>query len=421
MAAVAAAGSEVFQVENVTGFSYSSDVMQIGDPFSVSIPDPRGLYKNAFKRGWSARYYMSNPNVNGGALAWKQGGVITDRDASSDPNGGTTIRVTGADLGWHLIHNDAPLWFNLRGSTLERLAELCMFPHKVRTTAKDPNWGFQEGVEFNNTINRAIKTGRGTRAGLTPLPISSSEELALIAAVKAHGWVWTQTQPGQKLADLLVMWARRVGVLVGVSVDGHLQFFLPNYAQVPDYVIHYHAEARDRVLNNVKNARRHESLEHLLTDVRVIGQNPVFQLVPTGSVQTFAPQFKKIDGRAGPDDWPTGFLDSPVEEALPFTRYATVTDSEIVTQPDRRARWIQKRGMFDASTVTYTVRGHHQNGKWWESDKMCAVHDDVLGVEGTYYVSSVLCTRDMANGDQTLVTLRKPDLLTEIPILGVAE
>ena len=114
------------QIENLTEFSYSYDVLQMGDPFTATVPDPRGLYRDQLLPGWFCRFYLSSPAVRGGAPTLKVTGIITDRRAGSDNRGGTAIRVTGADLGWHLIHNDAPLWMNLRGVTF---VQLCIFDY----------------------------------------------------------------------------------------------------------------------------------------------------------------------------------------------------------------------------------------------------------------------------------------------------
>ena len=101
---------------------------------------------------------------------------------------------------------------------------------------------------------------------------------------------------------------------------------------------------------------------------------------------------------------------------LPFRRRATLCDGEIVHHPSRRARWFQNRGLFDAQTLTFQVRGHHQNGLWWEADTMCAVRAPAIGVEGDYYMAAVECSRDMSRGDTTRLTLKRPNLLTEIPV-----
>lgn len=392
------AGTDVMQVENLTSFSYSSNVMQMGDPFTVTVPDPRGKYRNSFAPGSAVRFYLSNPLVNGGARTRKVTGIITNREAVSDLQTGAAIRLTGADLGWHLMNNDAPLWFNLRSSTLEKLAEACLFPQQFFPKDTDPGWGFRDQILTSNAQNRATKIGK-------QLKFSAAEQAGFVAAQMSGSPVFVQVQPGQKISDLLIQYARRIGLMVGVSADGHLQFFLPTYDQPADYVIHHHeTDEPESVKNNAQSARRIDQIDTIYTHVKVVGENPIYQIVDVGGIKKFNPQFTRIYGRAKD------------EALLPFRRTLTMSDGEIVVDPDRRAVWQQKRGLFDAQTVTYVLRGHQQGGTWWESDHMCEVHDSVLGIEGPMYISQVLCKRDMQSGDVTEVTLKRPNLLTEIPL-----
>lgn len=387
-------------VDRITEFSYSYDVLQMADPFTVTVPDPAGKFRDKLLPGWSVRFYMRNPAVAGGALTLKVNGLVTGREASSDASGGTVIRVSGADLGWHLHNNDAPLWFNLRGASLERLAEACVHPEKVFPKDTDPGWGFKEEILHDNARNRSIKR---------KLPFTAAENLALRQAQEAGGTVWTQVQPGQKIADLLIQYARRLGLLVGVSVEGNLQFFLPDYAQEAAYSIAYPRSEQGRQRSNVISATRSDSLDPVYTHVTVVGESPIHQSV-AGPVTTFVPQFATIYGRATTADWPSGATPPP------FRRRAYISDGEITQKPKRRAMWHQRRGLFDAQTLTYVVRGHHQGGAWWEADTMCEVRDEVLGVQGERYVSRVRCTRTEQDGDRTEVTLKRPDLLDEVPL-----
>jgi prophage tail gpP-like protein len=386
----------VVKLDRVSSFSYSSNVMQMGDEFSLVVPDPRGDLRDKLLPGWSVRFYMSNPRVVGDDPTLKVTGIITQREATSDERGGTSIRLTGADLGWHLTHNDAPLWYNLRRGTLEDLAKACIFPQDVFRKDTDPGWGFADEIRTSNERNRALKRG---------LRFSGAERTGFVASAISGSPVFVQVQPGQKMADLLIHYARRVGLLVGVTADKHLQFFLPDYEQAPSYTISCYRD-RDRAgeRNIVQRAQRSDTLDTIYTHVTVVGENPIYQLVNVGQVKQYSPQFGKLYGRARD------------ESLLPFRRRVTMSDGEIVVKPDRRARWHQMRGIFDAQTITYTVGGHHQSGSWWESDTMCDVHDDVLGIEGPHYVAAVRCQRDFGSGDITVVTLKRPNLMTEIPL-----
>ena len=91
----------------------------------------------------------------------------------------------------------------------------------------------------------------------------------------------------------------------------------------------------------------------------------------------------------------------------------TVVDGEMFDSSlaARQAEWHYKRELFNSFIYEVTVKGHHQNGVWWESDTMCAVDDDVTGVKGNLYVASVRYERTNA-GDITHVAMRLPNLLS---------
>ena len=60
---------EVVRVPNITAFSYSSDVLQVGDAFSVTVPDPRGIYVSKLLRGARLVLSLSSPFIAGGSNA----------------------------------------------------------------------------------------------------------------------------------------------------------------------------------------------------------------------------------------------------------------------------------------------------------------------------------------------------------------
>ncbi len=388
------------EIPNLTSFSYTSDVLQIGDPFSVEIPDPRGRYIGKLPIGAPVEFSLTNKSIANGAKTKKIKGLITDRKVSSSDRG-TIVRITGADIGWHLAHNDAPVWFNLRGITWERLATACVFPHKVFKGKKgkaldvDPKWGFTDISVEGNGVNRGLKLDN-KRANAQQSAALQQGSLQVL---------FIQIEPGEKISDVLITYARRLNVLVNVSVEGVLQIFRPDYDQKSRYAINYDQTgtkaAKD---NNILHVELDENLETTYSDVRVYGE--VVMLSPDQQVvrQNYDPNVGKFNGR-----WPEDASTSP----LKFTHRSVGVDHDptgkkLATQ---RARWKYERGLFDAWTYSVTLRGHGQDGSWFESDTIATVVDKVLGVKGTYYVSAVQCSRDQQNGDRTVLTLRKKNLL----------
>lgn len=371
---------------NTVAFSYSNDVLQLGDPFSVTVPNPRGEYNERFQVGARIKLYLKNPNVAGGELTLKHTGVIVSRDCTSSRSG-TIIQVNCADLGWHLQNNDAPLWFNLRQGTFEGLLN--------NRKWIDPAWGFT-GVQLESESAKRKRLHNG-RADV-------NFELNQQAIQPLY---YLQVEPGDKIADILFQYARRLNLLVNVGPDGKIIVWNPDYSQKPLYALHYHRnDEPTRSLNNVESVRVHHSMETIYTDVVCVGERVQFEFDDPNN-----PNAAKLRGQfqAGP----------PYAEVLPFPHWMIFADGEMFQRnlARKHAEWKYKRGIYDSWEARYTVKGHwgtDPNGQtwWWEADTMCELHDTVHGHEGLFYVASVRCDRTPDRGDTTEVVLKKPGLLS---------
>lgn len=373
------------EIRNVTSWAASQDVLMIGDPFSVVIPNPRGVYTKKLRVGQTVELLLSNPAVRGGAPALTHTGLVVRRDVSSETSSGSIIRLQCADRGWHLEHNCPRFFVNGQAQLIEKttLARL------VQRFAANPTWGFADAAG-TVTVRADDETSRRLRLGVPPTraqaQAAASDELIVYRMI---------VEPGQTVANLLTAAAKRLNRLIGVSADGVLQVWNPNYAQRPLYRLDYHtADDPDVVRNNVLSAGASESIEGLFTRVEVVGQ-----------VVGWYPQ--------DPNDLAPGrFSAVATSTAVPFDHELTYSDGE-VWQPRLApfaAQWRLNRFRYDASTFTYRVRGHHQNGTWWTAGTMCELHDSVNGFDGVFFVGAITMLRSR-DGDQTLVTLKLPELL----------
>lgn len=370
---VVIAGEEYSQISD---YAYDTDVLQLGDPCSIRLPNPNGHLNGKIKIGDALELYFSHPDVAGGRRVRKLKGIVTSRTASYSADAGTTLTVGGADLGWHLQSNAAPLWFQLRGIRFRTLLDRII----------DPSWGFA-GVRTDNDANRALKLGR---AGA--VQALSGSITALIPPI--------QVEPGQMIADLLIYYARLARQLVNVSSDGYLQIWSPDTAPEPLYSFHLHAGPQ-RSLNNIERVTLTESIDSLYTDVICVGT----VVLPPNMADITNPNEGRFRGtyRA-----PAG------AEPLPFRRWFTFSDGDQLTkqQAEDRARWRAERGLFDAWQYTAEVKGHVQNSVFYEPDTGAALHDSVNGVDGNYYVSAVrYAGKTQPPGQTTVLTLRRPNLL----------
>lgn len=363
------------QYDKISDYAYDTDVLQLGDPCSVRLPNPDGSLNRKIKLGDPLELYFSHPDVSGGRRVRKLKGIVTSRQVECS-DAGTSITVGGADLGWHLLNNAAPLWFRLRGIRFRTLLERVL----------DPSWQFS-GVRTDNDTNRTLKLGRAGAVQALSGSIS-----AIIPPI--------QVEPGEMIADLLILYARRARQLVNVSSDGYLQVWSPKLSPEPLYSFHLHAGV-ERPVNNIERATLAETIDSLYTDVICVGA----VVLPPNMPDARNPNEGRFRGtyRAPANARP-----------LDFTRRFTFSDGDQLTkaQASDRARWKAERGLFDAWRYMAQVKGHVQNGLFYEADTGAALHDTVNGVDGNYYVSAVHYSgKTEPPGQTTMVTLRRPNLL----------
>lgn len=360
---------------SVEEYSYESNILSFGDPFSLALPAPDGIYAGTISIGSPVNLYIADPNVQGGKQVKLLKGLITARDSSSDTSSGTKIKLTGSDLSWHLANNSGHLWKNLRSSTFQSLLS---DPQVI-----SPDWGFLSPAKLGNAANRALKQGR---AGIIEPTIRIDQPLPRI-----------QFEPGQMIADVFVLYAKRLHLLVNVSSEGQLQIFQPGYEQPSSYTFHYHAKGDKRnAQNNVKSATLHESIDGMYTEVTCVGTK-VFQIFVDPTNQNDG-KFRATYNNLG---------------TLPFARRLAFADQEPLSQDQAlgRAKWKFQRGLFDSWEYQITVFGHSQNGTFYAPDTMCSVYDSINGLNGSYYISAVKYSRNAKKGTETTLTIKKPNLL----------
>src|SRR5579872_3273343 len=375
------------EFNNVEEYCYDTDVLTLGDPFSVTLSNVDGAISGQVNVGDTVKFFISDPNVAGGAKVQKLQGIITSTDMIDDPQQGCKITITGADLGWHLANNCGPLFHRYRGRSL----------NQILADVIDPSWNLQ-GVRQGNDFNRKAKLGR---QGVIP-------KTTAYQVVPPIQW-----EPGMMIADVLIPLARRQKFLLNVSADGFLQFFkpvdaaqgfdVPNQNQYVLYTFHHHkVTEKSRSKNNVKSVRLRQSLDGVYTQVTCVGQVAYPPYANTAS-----------DPNAGRKRG-----DFTNAAAAPFKRYVSFSDADQfdTAAATSRAQWKWQRGQFDSWVYEVTVSGHSQVGpngefNFYEPDTLCQIDDTVFGVSGTFYVSACRYSRTIGKGTETTLTIRKAGVL----------
>jgi hypothetical protein len=374
-------------VNEVTGFSYSSDVMAVGDTCNLVVVNEQRRYNRTLRRGDLLKIFMRNPRVNGGAEALKFLGRVITREAETSAQVGHLLHLGCADLGWHLKNCCAELWRQLEFITypqfLDPSAATSLFSETVH------RFGFR-GLRSDNLPNRLLKQG------LAPLKAELASFFDPLSRVEVDA--------GDTIHDKLVGPLRRENKLLNVSVDGFIQVWTPNYAKPAEYQIR-----RRGTQSNLLEGRHWESCETTYTEVECVGEQFGQELYTDGT----DPHATKRLGV-----YPDPIKDKDVAAGVPFVHRLTFNDPEMYREElaYQLAKWKWQQGQYDSEYFEYLVPEHWQIGpdgvaRWWEPDAICDLDDEEFGVSGRYYVHSVFYETDAESGDTTRVVLRRPDLL----------
>lgn len=433
----------IFRVTNTVGFTYSNDVLSLGDPFLFTMPNPEGENKTHFQRGAPVKFYLSNKAVNDGAPTLKHTGIVVNRTLRGDQSG-NFLDVQCADLGWHLRENDGPYWFKLQGFEYNiRLDSLLLNPAFI-----DPSWGIDlSQIRTSNEISNLIRQGLADITSVLGGGLSSATQRSISSDLNGGRagaefeiqalptFIYIQVEPGDKVADIVLPYARRENLLFTVSPDGFMQLWRPDYGQRPLYEINLRKQDDpDRNKGNVISYSITEDLSTIYSDVTCIGEFLGNDLPPDPTNQNALKEEYVGVFQANNPIGAVGGVASGIAQALnvnlttsgviangqegvrilPFVHRKVFSDGDIFQQDFAvsQAEWAWRRGMFDAWSATYVVRGHHSNGRWWEADTMVTVRDTINGLDGNYYISAVTYTRSAGQGDLTQITIRKPGLLS---------
>jgi len=376
-------------------FAWESNIMVLADQWSVTVPCPNGKAlgtdgqwvpaHEAFKEGARVKFYVRDPDVRGNVLLCKLVGRLVTIDDSEDPQGGYVVRLSGYDLGWHLTTGHGRVFTNLRGVKWQTFLQTNVLNDAF-------GWGFA-GIRPNNILNKNFRLGRAAIV---------AAQSPTIGAVQPR----FQIDVGQSLGPLLIEFAKREKYLLNVSADGYLQFFKPDYTQETLYSFSHRLRSDElgSEFNNVRGAKLRRSADDLYTRVEC------------WSTVTRPPA---ISDSEDPNE---GRYHGTYQDlgTLPFFRAFTFSDGEQIGQAkvDARAKWRWQRGIFDSWEYTFTVKGISQNGVPYEPDTMCEIVDEVRGLNGRYYISSVRYSRKLAKagldgqaGTTCQITIKKPGFL----------
>lgn len=363
-------------------WSITDDVMQVSDPACFTVSNEDGVNTGKLYPGQLVQIDESHPDVVGGQWLRQFTGRIHRLEHGSDASGGSVILAACYDLGWHLTSCAAQPLLKTNGITFGALCSHLL----------DPTWGFASTVAFGNALNRSLKQGR---TGVLRQFVPPKTVLPFI-----------QVEPGQTPWDVLQTYATREGLLVGVSAQGALTLFRPDYSQDSRYdTAHFHPSKDPRSTQN--NMEGRPTL--ILSIDGMYSESQCWSTVVKPTKVQEAAIANNPNAQYRHDTY------KPSTNPLPFNRRSVLMDAEAINQTMRqnRATYAYQRGLFDSFEYRFARQGHASGGQLYVADSMIPISDSMHlpGQDGLYYIAQVRRESTIHGGDMTQFLCRKPFLL----------
>jgi len=202
-----------------------------------------------------------------------------------------------------------------------------------------------------------------------------------------------KAQPGETAWEFLDRYARRQEVLMWFRPDGTFALQAPNEGS-SELTFGYFLNTP--VGTNILEGDVRWNIAERFSQVTVLGQEADFE---------------------GETSQPTATQTDSEIEGLGLFRPLVIVDSEAenTQAADRRARWERDRRRADGLTLTYTVRGHQQDGRLIVPNKIALVMDERCGISGSYLITAARYSCSKDSGPRTRVTLRRKGALLGLP------
>jgi prophage tail gpP-like protein len=230
-----------------------------------------------------------------------------------------------------------------------------------------------EGRPLDEALGVESAGGANFAGGMTP---SEIERLQIREA---------RPQPNESVWEYIDRHARRFGVMPWMTADGKLVIGAPNFGQEPTFRIVRRRRPISSDPNNVMDGALEQDLSKSWSTVVVYG-------------------------RGSSPDGTRGRVRSLVlnpEWAAPFEMPRYVHDRGVRSSDDatRRGSRELSEGRLAEVTLSYTMDGHGQGDVLWAQNTTAYVLDEVLGIDGVYYIASRRFEGDRNTGTRTRLTL----------------
>ncbi len=335
-----------------------SDILNQADAFKVSgtIPKPSptanevragapaGAFED-FREGQKCDVLIGNDR--------QMAGVIDDVDFSGDRQL-AKLKISGRDLGGFLVDSEAK-HIKTTKYTIKTMIEALL----------DRSWGIRN-VIVSNEDNRKILLGKKDKKKPTA---ATPTFLKPIARER------TKIDPGQRIAAILDIHTKRLGITWWLTAHGDLFIGKPNYSQDAAYHFYAYARGKKGKDTNVESWTVTRSTSDRFSEIKVVGQGigePAKLFVAATSKPKYVATVQDPD---------------LVERGI--VRKQIISDSDILSSTEAKNRADHEMGMrrLKGLTITLTVPGFRQGDRLYAVDTLATVKIEEADIDGTYYVT----------------------------------
>lgn len=349
-----------------TDVDIDSDILSPADAFSVNgtIPKPKptpaesraGAPAQAFddfREGNTCDVYVGPDR--------QMAGVIDDVEMAGARET-ARLKIVGRDKGALLLDSEAK---HIKASnyTVKTLIEAIL----------DPSWGIKN-VILSNEDNRKLITGKRDKQK----PRASVPKLnAPLSRAR------TKVDPGQRVASILDMHCKRLGITWWLTAGGDLFIGKPNYDQEASY--NFSAAALgSQTPTNVLSWSVKRSASERYSEIKVVGQGfddlskvwkVAFNPLAAGTANV---QHGIYTATARDPDF--------VERGIVRKMIVSDCDAQSTSEAQNRASYDQGYRQLKALVINLTVPGFRQGARLYAVDTIATVKIEEAAIDGQFYV-----------------------------------
>lgn len=342
------------RIERFSGYTAEADIYTADDAFSLELAKP----KVAIKKGQRCELYVNDQLELTG---------IIDKVSRKYSKAGLTLRVEGRDLMGLLVDSYCEQFVTVQGMKLSALTEMLL---------KSVPFINRKKIIYQENVVGKLK---GKKKALDQPLIGYMDTPQRLS----------QIEPGMTIFEVLRTYAASRGLMFFLMPDGTFVFGRPKAKGEPAFKLICNKSGKG---NNVLEGEEIDDISKRYSKITVIGQQQ--------GQEDFGMDATNIHTKASTED-----------KEFPFYKPFVAKDNNDSQSPALHARFLLEQQRHQGYQLHYKVQGHGQNGRNWQINELCQVHDEVLGIDGVFLIYGRSIERSRQSGTITNLKLGPPGLV----------